>query len=880
MKLQTLRLEQLRQFRKPFSLDHLEPGINLIHGPNESGKSTLVRAIRAAFFERYRSKAVDDLVPWGDSGAAPLIDLVFEHGGQRWQLTKQFLKGKRCDLRVGSEAWNGEEAEEKLANLLGYQFAKKGASKEEHWGIPGLLWVEQGTGQNIEQAAGHASDHLQTALNSLVGEVASSGGDEVIQAVEKQRSVLLTGTGRPKGDYAQLEQQRQQLEVRLAELNESIERYQSLVDRLGDLRDEQACNERERPWDEARRNLEQAQARLQEVAALQQQQQRDSESLSDIGQKLELLTQSRAQYQHQQQRLEERAAQTQTAEQALQSEQQKAPVLAAALAQAQKAYTLARQAVEKARIRDQRDRLQREMAQRENELTLLEKNITRAGGHEVQLSEARTARQKNQIDPASVQQLQKIRRALEEEKIRSESIATRLSWQLAQDSSLQLEGQVIEGQGEQLLLEESTLEIPGAGTLRITPGGDDLGKVRRQIERLTKDQQDQLLRLGVQSPAQAEQRLTRCQDAQAQIQRLEELLASVAPNGIERLDRQRKEARSALTRLRSDLQDLPETDADDAVSTLPAAESGLAATEQRLNEAEQASRHHETRFLKATHTRDSAQKEWQQLNTELTGAERQQQYKQLDRDIAQEEQRLQSLEREVANRKATIDLARPELLQQDITRYQATIEQLEKARQNRALEIRELQGRLEAWGAEGLEEKRNEVVAELEHTSRRYNELHRRAQALNLLLELLQSKRQALTRRLQAPLQKHLDHYLSVLFPQATLEVDDALIPGTFTRGNELGQVSELSFGAREQMGLISRLAYADLLREAGRPTLIILDDTLVHSDTRRLAGMKRILFDAAQRHQILLFTCHPENWRDLGVEARDLEALKAVSAS
>ena len=49
MKLQRMRIEQLRQFRKPFVLDNLQPGLNLIHGPNESGKSTLVRAIRAAF---------------------------------------------------------------------------------------------------------------------------------------------------------------------------------------------------------------------------------------------------------------------------------------------------------------------------------------------------------------------------------------------------------------------------------------------------------------------------------------------------------------------------------------------------------------------------------------------------------------------------------------------------------------------------------------------------------------------------------------------------------------------------------------------------------------------------------------------------------------
>jgi uncharacterized protein YhaN len=34
---------------------------------------------------------------------------------------------------------------------------------------------------------------------------------------------------------------------------------------------------------------------------------------------------------------------------------------------------------------------------------------------------------------------------------------------------------------------------------------------------------------------------------------------------------------------------------------------------------------------------------------------------------------------------------------------------------------------------------------------------------------------------------------------------------------------------------------------------------------------MKRALFDAAQRHQVLLFTCHPEHWRDMGVELRSL---------
>lgn len=61
----------------------------------------------------------------------------------------------------------------------------------------------------------------------------------------------------------------------------------------------------------------------------------------------------------------------------------------------------------------------------------------------------------------------------------------------------------------------------------------------------------------------------------------------------------------------------------------------------------------------------------------------------------------------------------------------------------------------------------------------------------------------------------------------------------------------------------------ADLLQEADRTTLLILDDALVNTDDDRLGQMKWVLFDAAQRHQVLIFTCHPAAWRDLGVVAR-----------
>ena len=239
--------------------------------------------------------------------------------------------------------------------------------------------------------------------------------------------------------------------------------------------------------------------------------------------------------------------------------------------------------------------------------------------------------------------------------------------------------------------------------------------------------------------------------------------------------------------------------------------------------------------------------------------------------LAQEATALQRVETTTAELKS-VNLA---LLRQDVDRFARSAQQLEEGHERRRQDIMRLEVDLETKGALGLEEQGAERQRELEAATRRADELARRAAALDHLLGLLREKRSALARRLRAPLQKHLDHYLGILFPGARIEVAEDLSPGTITRvgphGQESGGFEELSVGTREQMGIVARLAYADLLQEAGRPTLLILDDALVNTDDDRLGQMKRVLYDAAQRHQVLIFTCHPAAWRDLGVVAKQI---------
>ncbi|MCG8519615.1 MAG: AAA family ATPase [Pseudomonadales bacterium] len=877
MKLQRMRIEQLRQFRKPFVLDNLQPGLNLIHGPNESGKSTLVRAIRAAFFERYRSTAVDDLRPWGDSAAAPTIELDFEHDNRAWRLTKSFLQRKRCDLVVGTDSYSEDDAEEKLAELLGYQYPKRGASKAEHWGIPGLLWVEQGTGQDIEAAIEHAGDHLKSALNSMVGEVASSGGDDLIETVRSQRDTLLTGTGKPRGDYQKLEKDRAHYVLEIEQLQERVHKYQEQVDRLGKLTHDYDQAELERPWDDAQRQLEQARARYQQVERLQQQQEQEKATLAQQQQTHRLLQQNKEHLEGLSRQLEGRKAELDRAERDLTVAEAQTPAVTGRLNEAKTAYEQAEKRRKLAGLLQTRARLEQDVRRLEQQRQMLGQNLAKAREYHQQLEQARQQARENRTDSELVRKLRETGNQLNEETIRSRTIATRLSWQLDADASLTLNNEALTGQGEQQLLDESTLVIPGVGTLGITPGGEELASTRRKLKTLEENLAEQLKALGVASVAQAEERLSAFESAGRAQKHAEDLLKSVAPAGIEQLVSEQNEAESELEKTRRQLEATPKPNPDEDVPLLEEAEATLARASAALDKAESDAREHQSGLSALKQARDNAQTEWQRLADEENSPQRQQQLRQISADLATIEKQQAELGASLERREREIREARPEFLRQDIERYQNAVNQLRQTQEQRGRELRDIKVRLEAWGAEGLEEQLNEKEAEYDQCNRRYQELHRRAQALDLLLNLLTEKRQALTRRLQAPLQKHLNHYLSVLFPDASLEVDEQLRPGTFSRGAELGQITELSFGAREQMGLISRLAYADLLREAGRPTLVILDDTLVHSDSDRLEDMKRILFDAANRHQILLLTCHPEKWQDLGVPPLDIQVSKGV---
>lgn len=72
-----------------------------------------------------------------------------------------------------------------------------------------------------------------------------------------------------------------------------------------------------------------------------------------------------------------------------------------------------------------------------------------------------------------------------------------------------------------------------------------------------------------------------------------------------------------------------------------------------------------------------------------------------------------------------------------------------------------------------------------------------------------------------------------------------------------LREPSQLSTGAREQLYLAIRLAYALRYAEKAEPLPIVMDDVLVNFDEERARRSIEVLVDVAQRVQVLFLTCH-----------------------
>ena len=233
---------RLKDFKRHRALDiELGPGLNVIRGPNEAGKSTVQRAIEMVLFRRptFASAELEEVRPWGDSGAEPVIEMAFDEGDRHGTLRKHFAGPKgTVELRLGDETQTDPAAvDQTLVPLLGLPTEKffRATASIHHHDLAGLNQDESTLRDRLQQSMSgadrgtHAARRkLEEAIRRYRTEGAKNPGYLKVLRTEVERLSALVKQG--EAALGQLEADRRamaearaklsQLEAKLAEQRE------------------------------------------------------------------------------------------------------------------------------------------------------------------------------------------------------------------------------------------------------------------------------------------------------------------------------------------------------------------------------------------------------------------------------------------------------------------------------------------------------------------------------------------------------------------------------------------------------------------------------------------------------------------------------------
>jgi uncharacterized protein YhaN len=190
---------------------------------------------------------------------------------------------------------------------------------------------------------------------------------------------------------------------------------------------------------------------------------------------------------------------------------------------------------------------------------------------------------------------------------------------------------------------------------------------------------------------------------------------------------------------------------------------------------------------------------------------------------------------------------------------------VEKKREAAQKENTEVRTRLKVFGEEGLHEKFHTAQSHLDHIRQENAAIIRRAQAARLLYVTMKEERDKARRAYVAPLKEKIERLGRLVFNNSfEVEVTEDLSVTSRAMDGSNVPFESLSGGTKEQISLISRLACAMTVSKDGGASLI-LDDALGYTDPERLKLMGAVLAKAGKECQIIILTCVPERYNNVG---------------
>lgn len=892
MRLLSLKLRNYRLHRE-LAVD-FDRELTLVGGPNETGKSTLVEAAhRALFFPSRRGGADLDAMRSRFTSEPPEVELAFEHGGREYTISKRFAGTRgHAELRDSHHGhFTGEDAETRLAGLLGFSEALKPKEAATAWAH---LWVRQG------ESGGDPAAHATVEQRGLVTRLQTQGGGALMQsdldarvarrfADAEERLFNQNGSAKAGSPLKAAESavadagtEHAARSARAAELEATIGRYESAKRRHEDAANaipgiaalEAETVEKLKASEEISRRHAETEARKQTAAAA-----------------LKSLTETDATIRGADQEIARKTAALAPLRQQLAESETRLKAADETRDSARKDAETAAVAANEARARDEHLRLLGELREVEAEQAL-----SNARSQEIATARADHDRAAEElarlpeIVADDIENLRKLTTRVLKAEGALDAVATGIEW-LSGNGPAALDGAPLAVGSSRVVTAPCTLEVAGH-TFRIHPGGGaKLDETRRERDEAARLLDEALRKTGAASLEEAVAGQARRSDAQARLNTLAAKLDGLDPKGndatLTRLGRRKVELETRL----AGFPPLPAELADDPASHQRAATEALLAA----RDLEQASR----AIFQTAENQAAALREGRgKLQTQCQTAENDLTILVTARDtrvaehgaaavrleaIAAAQRELESLVESHSRLAGELAALAPDQLRRDLDRHTRSLARQREEKSAAALAMAAESARMHSDGTADPHAALAEAAERLELARETHASEQRRAAAARKLAALFREEQQSLSHQLTAPFVGKIDGYLTCLFgPDARAEI--SLEHGEFeglrlVRPGGPFDFDDLSGGTREQLAAAVRLAMAEILAADHDGCLpVVFDDAFTHSDPERLRTLHGMLDLAAARGlQVIVATCHPAEYAPLGARSVVLEKPAAV---
>jgi len=843
MRIQRIAVGNFRKLRDPVEIEGLQPGLNVIVGDNEEGKSTLLKAVQAAFFDKHSmtGQAVEAMLPFG-SRVQPNVEVEFEIGGVGYSLRKGFFQNKFAQLKGAEGSWENAAAEDKLKKILGFTSPSQGSAKDKNRGLSGPLWVEQGRAYESLKFNEDAKKALDEAIEQEL-EAANAGDDgrELLSDCRVKVGIYYTPiTGAEKRILTDQRELVASLEQELQSLTQKIQEYDGKLNDIEEIMREvpklkKDCKNAQREVDSIRVKVGQVEKTEGKVANAKEKVEAANARFETANLRFQARTERKEEFDN-----KERDAKRRRKEFSILDKGHK---------DAKRKLEISNKELQKAQIECKRAELKASSDKLAKAKTIAKK-----------IAKNEEAIEEIPISNEDADDLRRLQGKLNIQQARLEAMATTLVFSPSRNQSVSTNGEQVEIDEPRRITEKALFELKGFGELAVTPGGDeeDIRECRSLVNALNKQLIDGLSALRYSSVEEADEAWTRKEELLNEIGMDEAELQRLAPEGLESL-------RLGIERLR---EDLPQEAAESETPVLSVDEAGgkKRDAQRKWEDANQdfstiqGTWNHEKGAIRQLEENIAQLKAGLDRDRELNPDEVLEENSRNAEEAHQKRQsKLNKLNAEL--RELNPDSTRNKLV--DKEQFHGNLQSLldTKTQQKNALE-----GELRGLGALGLEEEIGKKHRECEAARKELERLVLDAEAWKLLRDTL-LKAQDEERVPITPLVKCLALYVGMVFPDANLHLNEhSLEIDRLHRGGD-EPFDSLSIGTREQIAVLVRLAMADLLREQGKPVMLILDDPLVNSDDGRFKGMARALRKAARNLQILILTCHEHRYKSLGAK-------------